>query len=421
MFGSKRGRRAGEVSRLRGQDKKGDGSPVKTQIHPKTKTKDQNETPMPFTRNLYELDEVVAALQLCLCPRTARPELQALFWLWELVVSDEIALAIRTLDDAWARWSGGRYPGSLTLSPLTSIALRALTVYAAIQAEEKEKDGTAEQCLVSGSVKSSVESRTPTPLPPLELDAQESLDAQRIRQVAQSLANECWGSRDRRRCAHLIQAIQPVLSAEGIWRIIAHIAEHSPGPFVPVLCAAVRTLKQTAYSRPQEPQLLFQMNAVLLLSVNPSDRQMRLITPSPAARLNHAIPRYMREWDKWDLCVGRRCARIFSIPTAALHSGTTRGSLQSQFTNIQDIREPLFSIGSGCRYWRAMEFPDAKDDDACERFYDEHFPNDIPDEWSAADQEKSHGVGQQGIPSVCLEIPLLEEPLDDEAWLLLLL
>jgi hypothetical protein len=32
-------------------------------------------------------------------------------------------------------------------------------------------------------------------------------------------------------------------------------------------------------------------------------------------------------------------------------------------------------------------------DDVLERFYEEFFPNDIPDEWSAADQQKSHGRG----------------------------
>jgi hypothetical protein len=32
-------------------------------------------------------------------------------------------------------------------------------------------------------------------------------------------------------------------------------------------------------------------------------------------------------------------------------------------------------------------------DDALEYFYLSYFPDDIPDEWSAEDQQKSHGVG----------------------------
>jgi hypothetical protein len=37
----------------------------------------------------------------------------------------------------------------------------------------------------------------------------------------------------------------------------------------------------------------------------------------------------------------------------------------------------------------------ARDDDALEEFYSTVFPNDIPDEWSAAERSKSHG--QQGV------------------------
>jgi hypothetical protein len=37
----------------------------------------------------------------------------------------------------------------------------------------------------------------------------------------------------------------------------------------------------------------------------------------------------------------------------------------------------------------------ARDDDALEEFYSTVFPDDIPDEWSAAERAKSHG--QQGV------------------------
>ena len=47
-----------------------------------------------LTRNLYELDEVVAALQLCL--RTVNQ--QAYFWAWELYISEE---NLRVLQESW--------------------------------------------------------------------------------------------------------------------------------------------------------------------------------------------------------------------------------------------------------------------------------------------------------------------------------
>ena len=57
---------------------------------------------MPLTRNLYELDEVTAALQLCLMKGWSR----AIFWLCELVLSKEEETAQQILQDLWLR-SGG--------------------------------------------------------------------------------------------------------------------------------------------------------------------------------------------------------------------------------------------------------------------------------------------------------------------------
>jgi hypothetical protein len=38
-----------------------------------------------------------------------------------------------------------------------------------------------------------------------------------------------------------------------------------------------------------------------------------------------------------------------------------------------------------------------------EEFYDTYFPNDIPDEWSAADREKSHSRGLGRDPEAALD------------------
>ena len=111
----------------------------------------------------------------------------------------------------------------------------------------------------------------------------------------------------------------------------------------------------------------------------------------------------------------------------------------------------MFSLATGCQYWRdtlvaagqptnnnkgdtiddILMYPDGDPPlspnperlpvPICdrERFYDEQFPDDIPDEWSRADQEKSHGIGRRGIPplvQVRMEIPILEEPLEKDEW-----
>jgi hypothetical protein len=61
---------------------------------------------MPLTRNLYEIDEVVSALQVCLLKGWTR----AIFWLCEIVVSKEETLAQQTLMNIWLRAGGGQDP-----------------------------------------------------------------------------------------------------------------------------------------------------------------------------------------------------------------------------------------------------------------------------------------------------------------------
>ena len=114
-----------------------------------------------------------------------------------------------------------------------------------------------------------------------------------------------------------------------------------------------------------------------------------------------------KRWDSWAPLIGRRAARLLAIPEKALCPGTTRGDLPSKYTNIADVREPVELLSEGCKFWqetlkeRGITMDDETNticfpnDDVLERFYEEFFPDDIPDEWSSADQQKSHGRGMK--------------------------
>lgn len=101
---------------------------------------------------------------------------------------------------------------------------------------------------------------------------------------------------------------------------------------------------------------------------------------------------------EWMELEGRRTRRIFKIRSSAILDETERGHTPRNVTNIHEIRDPLTSL-YGCAYWDtvAKDFggwrPIYKNDDSKESFYELYFPDDIPDEWCLADQEKSHGLG----------------------------
>ena len=100
---------------------------------------------------------------------------------------------------------------------------------------------------------------------------------------------------------------------------------------------------------------------------------------------------------RWISMTGRRKRREFGIPKECLSWITSRGlhtykkhTLRELWgIGIQSLRE------KGCPYWqrRLEEDNPFADDDALEAFYDLEFPDDIPEEWSRPDQNKSHGEG----------------------------
>jgi hypothetical protein len=117
-----------------------------------------------------------------------------------------------------------------------------------------------------------------------------------------------------------------------------------------------------------------------------------------AAPKYYVDERLVAEWSELE---GRRARRQFKIRSEACLLYSERGRMPRTTTNIEEIREPLTAL-HGSPYWDtiAAEFggwkPIYKNDASKEAFYDLYFPDDIPDEWSVADQEKSHGRGYVG-------------------------
>jgi hypothetical protein len=94
--------------------------------------------------------------------------------------------------------------------------------------------------------------------------------------------------------------------------------------------------------------------------------------------------------------IGTKAARMYSVPFAALY-GTKRGlSLCSEYHihGLYDIEKAI----KGCPFWDSLLKEYQRQgkwvsDDAMESFYEEYFPDDIPDEWSKEEKMKSHGQG----------------------------
>jgi hypothetical protein len=369
---------------------------------------------MPLTRHLYEMDEVVSALQTCLYNNWPRAQ----FWLWELVRSDEAEIAYDTLIDAWLRLGGGHDPTLLaTPQPALDDTTGWCRLLIRIQnARRTAKTLNAERLL---NAIATMDNSPRTAEAPLCLNNPRAAPFLKVLQETEELTQEegrhlfaaFEAALSYDEAMWLLQAIQPVLSADTIWTLIDGL--------LPLLPPCIRT---TATADPIR-QLLHQAAAIMLQCMS-SDRRAEALTPQNPDPWSHE-----RDWVRWDANLDRRAGRHHEIPAAALHKGTARGAIPSRYTNITDVRDPVPLLGEGCRWWRTalasagvtvdeeagtLEFPD---DDTLEAFYARHFPDDIPDEWSTRDQQKSHGRGCAEKAPPALSIALRETRLSDAAWI----
>jgi len=102
--------------------------------------------------------------------------------------------------------------------------------------------------------------------------------------------------------------------------------------------------------------------------------------------------------ESWENMFSRRYRRIYVIPKDCLYGRTYRGTMNYSDNNIEELHNPEHLICNSSiikdineKYSSFKNLTD--DDDAYDIFIRWYFPDDIPDEWSINDQQKSHGIG----------------------------
>jgi hypothetical protein len=366
---------------------------------------------MPLTRHFYEIDEVVSALQTCLRKGWSR----AHFWLWELLQSEEKELAHKTMRDLWLRIGGGYDPTLLLETDSLTLMGRVAAAVAGAKSMNTER---FLRMTATMDKRPNMTLSAKTPDIEKRRAAGAAIFAKAVEEEGVEEAGNFWISLDaacRQGCARdafwLLQAAQHQFSADAIWTALLLTGRCTP---------AIDLLRTQASPHPIE-QLLHQSAAILILCTHGQEREAMLEPKKPDMRYE------TRTWTSWTSLIGRRKARQNDIPSEALHAETTRGSMETKYTNIGDVRDPVPLLTEGCAFWRrataavgivedtdtgAIEFPD---DDVMEAFYQQYFPDDIPDEWSHADTIKSHGRGL-GLKPVDLPPLMREMPVSRREW-----
>jgi hypothetical protein len=367
---------------------------------------------MPLTRHLYELDEVVSALQTCLRKRWPRSS----FWLWELIQSGEASLAVHTLRTSWILFGAPYDTGLLDLDPNTNdLWIQLLTrVEKAIEKNKASVFKLMDQTVMQPKRRY---------MTPTARTAKAVARRAAIRKALEYPTNQEFcitlDAAARQRYTNdavwLIQAAQPVFCADELWAFLQIICRPSRRADMDRLQDIASSIEDLGL------QVAVQAAAAALLCQSTAAYKEPLEKDSMTSYTK-------RQWALWDTKVGRREARIHHIPEEALHKETTRGRLSRRYTNIGDLRDPVPSLFEGCAWWTtqiqeceatqddetgAVVFPD---DDVLESFYAAHLPDDIPDEWSTADQTKSHGRGCMETAPAPLIPKIRDEAIERRYW-----
>lgn len=316
---------------------------------------------MPLTRHLYDEDEVVAALQFCvLRGRT----IEAVFWCEELLYSEMSDPLLEGLRRIW----------------LYGFGIGALAWFREFQ----------------------------------RITAQDELDIDEMVGLVIWLSR--LGLRGRRDITYLILAGSPVPAEQAMFSIVPKGFTGADAYFIACVeqgrtISAWRALGSTvAAALPAAAQRKHGeagMDACTLLIEYPAlaVAALCLLKGELAARLAEAPLGTLSELDKaraeWAPLLGRRGRRQYPIPHECLYWLTPRGAKTVYETSEKILRGSLERPGKlwGSVYWDSIA--DAvggweavrSDSEVRMAFYDTHFPDDIPDEWSTAEREKSHGQG----------------------------
>ena len=318
---------------------------------------------MPLTRHLYVEDEVAAALQFCVL--RGRP-VEAAFWAMELLDSGMVEEFFASLRKIW----------------LLGFGLGSLGWYKAFIAVEAEEalDAEAALQLVVGLCRIGVNGgRDTTALamisstaaaersaPSAALPHLEGLDSYFAACILQGRTISAWRAFSRIGDAVLEEVAAKKHGDAGI-ETIGLLAKYPP-LLIGALCLPRGSLAS------------------------------RLVIP---ARAQGTLKEVEQELCHWERDVGRKARRAFTIPHQCLYWLTERGRTTVYTSSDAKLRGSLERPGKlwGSVFWDSVAVEAGgweelrNNSEKREAFYDTFFPDDIPDEWSAIERAKSHGIG----------------------------
>jgi hypothetical protein len=356
---------------------------------------------MPLSRHFYSLDEVQAAL---LYTTSRNNVTEALFWCQEILLSNSIGEAISTLFQSWL-WNTGSLRLKWLIDAYKTLASEEinkddilLATYRLANIHHTNRDNSLWNILILNShnpnvIPDSVTRKTPSVIP-----SDDAKELYFIRSIFQGKANSAWW-------------ISRYIDNERVWILLYWFAEHIYTNFQKEYydCfEALQNYQSLLGYKSDEYDIIVRCKAIIILCIQPYKQE-----ESFRSQINEIDKYNLQILNELEASIGRKEYRVYQIPTSCLYGITLRGRskwTQNTYSQLYNIEKYLI----GCPFWDEVltNYADVdnngnikwKSDDKMEEFYEQYFPDDIPDEWSKKDQQKSHGdglLGPNNKPNIC--------------------
>ncbi len=352
---------------------------------------------MPLTRHFYSFDEVQAALQHTTWRNN---QLESLFWCQELLLSGYVGEAISTLFQCWLLQTGPMCLQWL-IDAWKSLASDELSEDAILLATYKlacfkKHDNSLWNILC-------ITAQNPDKIPD-RLTRKALKNAPTIDKKELYFINSIY--QGKARCAWWISQY---MSAESIWNLLDWVSKNVYPKYTEQYCICLDALKnydKLLGYKSDEYDIIIRCMAIIMFCISSKMCESSFMTLT-----NTIDSGCIQSMDEWSKIIGSRARRIYSIPNLCLYGVTLRGQskwAQNNYYQLNNIEKYI----NGCPFWdevleeygtRTKNGDDdgAKEikwnsDESEEEFYDKYFPDDIPDEWTKKDKQKSHGDGVLG-------------------------
>lgn len=354
---------------------------------------------MPLSRHFYALDEVEAALSYC---STRNDVKETVFWCQEMLHSGCAVEAISCLFQTWL-WDKGPFCLGWLLDSGVALSADELAESEVLVAADRLRSCYAlhdhslwnilflQRASASyGDCPDRVTPKTP-PLDGFSVRSPEELFF--VRACYQGKAQSAWWM---------------AAQLPDVWGLIdSYIATVLPKEQREDTQRALSLLRGyerlLGYSHDAANEILSCL-AVLILCLSPEQRA-RSLSCGRGRTMDATAATFLQSLEPM---AGRVGFRLYTVPVACLYGRTARGRTRWTETTLPHLHqiEPHLL---GCAFWEEALTPFVDSltltedgflswtsDDTMEEFYDQYFPDDIPDEWTLSEKKKSHGDGVLG-------------------------